>query len=250
VNGRRRSRRRPVSREHRRRRLTGEDEDEDEEWDEDALDALFNETVRYSLVNSSASAITELHAWGQLQASADDKDPPLRGSKLNTGSRQRPSRRGQDSAGQLHRLGLIHHYRRLRRPRAQERHCLVLGDGLEDALVDRVVPTDSRRTSTRFAPLRPPSYDIKGGLTYLLLGYATVTRGESKRDVELADLIMIDLENEGPRPEDLAPRVIMTMRQGKRNQHGKIEYMGCIQNIDPVICPLSALAFYLFYCWS
>src|SRR5271163_2669222 len=55
------------------------DEGEDEEWDEDALDALFNETVRYSLVNSYASAITELHAWQQSQASPDDKTPPLRG---------------------------------------------------------------------------------------------------------------------------------------------------------------------------
>jgi hypothetical protein len=40
-----------------------EDQNEDEKWDEDALDTIFNETVRYSLVNSYASAITELHAW-------------------------------------------------------------------------------------------------------------------------------------------------------------------------------------------
>ena len=61
---------------------------------------------------------------------------------------------------------------------------------------------------------------------------------------------MIELENEGPRPEDAAPCMIMTMRQGKQNQHGKIEYMGCIRNIDPVICPLSALAFYFFHRWG
>ena len=36
--------------------------DEEEIWDEDALDALFNETVRYSVVNSYVSAITELYA--------------------------------------------------------------------------------------------------------------------------------------------------------------------------------------------
>jgi hypothetical protein len=44
--------------------------------------------------------------------------------------------------------------------------------------------------------------------------------------------------------------MIVTMRQGKQNQHGKIEYMGCIRNIDPVLCPLSALAFYLFNRWG
>jgi hypothetical protein len=35
----------------------------EEKWDEDALDAQFNETVRYAVVNSYASAIAELHAW-------------------------------------------------------------------------------------------------------------------------------------------------------------------------------------------
>jgi hypothetical protein len=44
--------------------------------------------------------------------------------------------------------------------------------------------------------------------------------------------------------------MITTMRQGKQNQHGKIEYMGCIRNINPVLCPLSALAFYFFDRWG
>jgi len=41
--------------------------------------------------------------------------------------------------------------------------------------------------------------------------------------------------------------VFMTMRQGKQNQHGKIEYMGCMRKIDPVLCPLS---FYFFNRWG
>ena len=44
--------------------------------------------------------------------------------------------------------------------------------------------------------------------------------------------------------------MIMTMRQGKQNQHGKIEYMGCMRNLDPILCPLSALAFYFFNRWG
>jgi hypothetical protein len=36
-----------------------EDEDENEKWDEDTPDVLFNEAVRYSVVNSYASAITD-----------------------------------------------------------------------------------------------------------------------------------------------------------------------------------------------
>jgi hypothetical protein len=83
-----------------------------------------------------------------------------------------------------------------------------------------------------------------------LLGHATVTRGESRREVQLADLILINLENEGPKPDESAPCLIMTMRQGKQNQHGKVEYMGCIRNADPILCPLSALAFYFFNRWG
>lgn len=53
--------------------------DEEEEWDEEALDALFGETVRFSVVNSYVSAITELYAW-QSEGKAS---PPLRGAKLS-----------------------------------------------------------------------------------------------------------------------------------------------------------------------
>jgi len=62
-------------------------EAEEEKWDEDALDAQFNETVRYAVVNSYASAITELHAWQQAQLSSDGKGTPsmLRGARLAAG---------------------------------------------------------------------------------------------------------------------------------------------------------------------
>jgi len=44
--------------------------------------------------------------------------------------------------------------------------------------------------------------------------------------------------------------MLMSMRQGKQNQHGKVEYMGCMRNVNPIVCPLSALAFYFFYRWG
>src|SRR5271156_306812 len=62
-----------------------EGEEEEEEWDEDALDAQFSETIRYALVSSYVSAITELHAWQQAELSSDGKGTPsiLRGAKLS-----------------------------------------------------------------------------------------------------------------------------------------------------------------------
>jgi len=58
-------------------------DEEEEKWDE--LDPQFNETVRYAVVNSYASASTELHAWQQAQSSSDGKAAPslLRGAKLS-----------------------------------------------------------------------------------------------------------------------------------------------------------------------
>ena len=42
---------------------------EGEIWDKEALDALFNKTIQYSVVNSYVSAITELYMW-QLKGKA------------------------------------------------------------------------------------------------------------------------------------------------------------------------------------
>jgi len=60
-------------------------EGEEGEWDEDALDAQFSETIRYALVSSYVSAITELHAWQQAELSSDGKGTSsiLRGAKLS-----------------------------------------------------------------------------------------------------------------------------------------------------------------------
>ena len=44
-------------------------EEEGEIWDKKALDALFNKTVQYSVINSYISAITKLYAW-QLKGKA------------------------------------------------------------------------------------------------------------------------------------------------------------------------------------
>ena len=58
---------------------TATKDEEGDIWDEEALDALFNETIRYSVVNSYVSAITELYAW-QSKGKASQ---PLRGAKLS-----------------------------------------------------------------------------------------------------------------------------------------------------------------------
>ena len=45
-----------------------------------------------------------------------------------------------------------------------------------------------------------------------LLGYTTVTRGESRREIQLADLILIKLENEGSKFNESASYIIILIR--------------------------------------
>lgn len=63
-----------------------------------------------------------------------------------------------------------------------------------------------------------------------------VLRGESRRMAQVPDLV-IDLPNEG---------LLLIMRNGKTNQHHKVEYMGALRNKEILLCPLSARGFYFF----
>jgi Centromere DNA-binding protein complex CBF3 subunit, domain 2/Transcriptional activator of glycolytic enzymes len=74
-----------------------------------------------------------------------------------------------------------------------------------------------------------------------------VLRGESRRMAQLPDLVTIPLPHEGPTPCDA---LVLVMRNGKVNKFHKVEYMGAIRNRDPLLCPLSALAFYFFWRWG
>jgi centromere DNA-binding complex CBF3 subunit-like protein len=64
-----------------------------------------------------------------------------------------------------------------------------------------------------------------------------VLRGESRRMAQVPDLV-IDLPN-----EDL----LLIMRNGKTNQHHKVEYRGALRNKEILLCPLSARGFYFFW---
>ena len=79
-----------------------------------------------------------------------------------------------------------------------------------------------------------------------LLTHFCLMRGESVQRLELADMFIWDLENEGP-TECKAMKVIM--EQGKTNQFAQKELGACIWNMQCAICPLGAVAFHFFTCW-
>jgi hypothetical protein len=72
-------------------------------------------------------------------------------------------------------------------------------------------------------------------------------RGESRRQLELADLFTILLSHEGPTP---CWPMIMIMNNGKSNPFGRLEYMGVMRHRDPLLCTMGQMAFYLFYRWN
>lgn len=80
-----------------------------------------------------------------------------------------------------------------------------------------------------------------------LLSHNMLLRGESRRNLELADLFTISLPHEGPTP---CWPMIMIMNNGKTNPFGRLEYMGVMRHQDPLLCTMGQMAFYLFYRWN
>jgi hypothetical protein len=81
----------------------------------------------------------------------------------------------------------------------------------------------------------------------LLLGHYLLARGGDRRAAEISDLFTFEFAGEGP---TRCMPVILTTRGGKQNQHGRLETAGALRNMDPQICLLGGLAFYLLYRWD
>lgn len=79
-----------------------------------------------------------------------------------------------------------------------------------------------------------------------LLGFSMLLRGESRRMAELPDLFSLSLKNEGPTP---CIALVLIMNNGKTNKGNRTEYGMAVRHKNALLCPLAALAFYLFYRW-
>ncbi|CAD6948857.1 unnamed protein product, partial [Tilletia caries] len=76
-----------------------------------------------------------------------------------------------------------------------------------------------------------------------LLTHALMSRGETIRGAQLADMFVLPMPNEGAQ---LCHAVVLITAQGKTNQFGRLEYAGCLRYKNVLECPQSALAIYLF----
>ena len=80
-----------------------------------------------------------------------------------------------------------------------------------------------------------------------LLSHNMLLRGENRRTMQLADLFVLPLANEGP---TACAAMMMIISNGKTNYLGKLEYGTVVRHRDPLLCTLGHTAFYLFYRWD
>ena len=77
-----------------------------------------------------------------------------------------------------------------------------------------------------------------------LVGHYFLVRGELRRVAELADMFVMHLPTESTSQECWC--WILVFDNGKTNSSGKKQYLGALRNRDFRICPIGALAMYLF----
>jgi len=77
-----------------------------------------------------------------------------------------------------------------------------------------------------------------------LVGHFFLVRGEQRRMAELADMFVMQLPTESAFQECWC--WVMVFDNGKTNSSGKKQYLGALRNRDFRICPIGALAMYLF----
>jgi hypothetical protein len=81
-------------------------------------------------------------------------------------------------------------------------------------------------------------------LCAFFLSHYALLRGETVRNLDLADMHSVQLENEG---FSICHAVVFVVRQGKTNQFGRSEFGAFIRSKDVRICPFGVCAFYLFW---
>jgi len=81
-------------------------------------------------------------------------------------------------------------------------------------------------------------------LCAFFVSHYALLRGETVRNLDLADMHSVLLENEG---FSVCNALVFVVRQGKTNQFGRTEFGAFIRSKDFRICPMRACAFYLFW---
>jgi hypothetical protein len=129
---------------------------------------------------------------------------------------------------------------KMKRGRARQRKDLFLDKGV-DSLIDGYQSRDLPRISGYFFNQNTTD-GLRNRLDFFL-GHAILGRSEDKRNAMLSDLYLYEMEEEGPSE---CQAIVLNLFKGKTNQEGKTQIGAAIRHKDVRICPVGALAFYLF----
>lgn len=77
-----------------------------------------------------------------------------------------------------------------------------------------------------------------------LLSHMTLARGETMRELQLADIFCMEMPNEGSQK---CTALVFTQSQGKTNQFNRNEYGAAIRSTNPAVCSVGGLGLHLFW---
>ena len=80
-----------------------------------------------------------------------------------------------------------------------------------------------------------------------LFTHHMLLRSEGRREIDLADLWCLPLDNEGPTP---CMAFVLLRDHGKTNTASRVEYSAAMRHRNPLVCLLFNLSAYLMYMWE
>lgn len=217
-----------ISRPLKTSRKANADLDSDEEMEDAADDdapAPIKSTLKYNSVRGYKTALVDL--WSYQLSRHQNSHPHPNGSALR--SLMKSVQKSQHTKRKL---------------AFEDRGRGTVADGYNEAGLKDIV-NEFWRQSIEGKGSAVGCY-LRGLLNYLM-GHHLLARGESRRFAELPDLLLLELQNEGPKP---CPALLYIMSNGKTNQNGRIEYCGLLRHKDVMLCGMNALAVYLFWRWE
>jgi hypothetical protein len=127
------------------------------------------------------------------------------------------------------------------------------GDRGEGTIKDSYMPSQIfDHTTTVWRERKAIGCAFRTQIDFLLDNHMLL-RSSNRLPIELPDYFCLDLPNEGvQRSEDAitTKALVILIRQGKTNQHGRMEYGATLRHRDPKACLVSALAFWFFWRWQ
>jgi hypothetical protein len=82
------------------------------------------------------------------------------------------------------------------------------------------------------------------------LSHSVLLRGDNIREMELANLFCVTLDDEGPDAIDIPKAMVVSLLRSKTNTEGRTDFSACLRHMDVRCCSIGWIALYLFVRWN